>query len=233
MSDIFLRTKSLIGEENLNRLKGSAVAVFGLGGVGSYAAEALARSGIGTLYIYDNDTVSKSNINRQLIALEGTVGKKKTELVKERCLSINPEIKIYDFCEFITPESNIPFDKFDFIIDAIDNVTAKIFLAQSAEIKGVPLISIMGTGNKLCPEKLTISDIYKTHECPLCKVMRYELKKRGIKKLTVVWSDETPIKPQSLGETKGTHPAPASMVFVPASAGMLAASFVIRKLTEA
>lgn len=232
MNDIFLRTKSLIGEENLSKLKNSTVAIFGLGGVGSYAAEALCRSGIGTLYIYDNDTVSESNINRQLIALQSTVGEKKTGLVKSRCLSINTEINIYDFCEFITPESVIPFEKFDFIIDAVDNVTAKLFLAENATSKNIPIISIMGTGNKLCPEKLTISDIYKTHECPLCKVMRYELKKRSIKKLPVVWSDETPIKPTHLGENKGSHPAPASMVFVPAAAGMTAASYVVRKLIE-
>ena len=232
MNDIFLRTKSLIGEENLSKLKNSTVAIFGLGGVGSYAAEALCRSGVGTLYIYDNDTVSESNINRQLIALNNTVGEKKTDLVKSRCLSINPEIEIFDFCEFITPESEIPFDKFDFIIDAVDNVTAKLFLAGSAQEKNIPIISVMGTGNKLCPEKLTISDIFKTHECPLCKVMRYELKKRGVKKLAVVWSDETPIKPQNLGENKGSHPAPASMVFVPAAAGMMAASYVIRKIIE-
>lgn len=232
MSNKFLRTKSLIGEENLSKLKGSAVAVFGLGGVGSYAAEALARSGIGTLYIYDNDTVSKSNINRQLIAMSSTVGQKKTELVKSRCFSINPEIKIFDFCEFITPESEIPFEKFDFIIDAVDNVTAKLFLAENVQNKNIPIISVMGTGNKLCPEKLTVSDIYKTHECPLCKVMRYELKKIGVKKLAVVWSDETPIKPTPSGENKGSHPAPASMVFVPAAAGMTAASYVVRKLIE-
>ena len=232
MSDMFLRTKSLIGEDNLAKLKGSSVAVFGLGGVGSYAAEALTRSGIGTLYIYDNDTVSQSNINRQLIALPSTVGEKKTDLVKSRCLSVNPEIEIYDFCEFITPESEIPFEKFDFIIDAVDNVTAKIFLAENAQNKNIPIISVMGTGNKLHPEKLTISDIYKTYECPLCKVMRYELKKRGIKKLPVVWSDETPKKPENLGETKGSHPAPASMVFVPATAGITAASYAIRKLME-
>ncbi len=232
MSDMFLRTKSLIGEDNLAKLKGSSVAVFGLGGVGSYAAEALTRSGIGTLYIYDNDTVSQSNINRQLIALPSTIGEKKTDLVKSRCLSVNPEIRIYDFCEFITPESEIPFEKFDFIIDAVDNVTAKIFLAENAQNKNIPIISVMGTGNKLHPEKLTISDIYKTYECPLCKVMRYELKKRGIKKLPVVWSDETPKKPENLGETKGSHPAPASMVFVPAAAGITAASYAIRKLME-
>ncbi|MBQ6714527.1 MAG: tRNA threonylcarbamoyladenosine dehydratase [Clostridia bacterium] len=232
MSDMFLRTKSLIGEDNLAKLKGSSVAVFGLGGVGSYAAEALTRSGIGTLYIYDNDTVSQSNINRQLIALPSTVGEKKTDLVKSRCLSVNPEIRIHDFCEFITPESKIPFEKFDFIIDAVDNVTAKIFLAKNAQNKNIPIISVMGTGNKLHPEKLTISDIYKTYECPLCKVMRYELKKRGIKKLPVVWSDETPKKPENLGETKGSHPAPASMVFVPATAGITAASYAIRKLME-
>lgn len=232
MSDRFLRTKSLIGEENLSKLKGSAVAVFGLGGVGSCAAEALCRSGIGALYIYDNDTVSVSNINRQLIALSSTVKKDKTELVKQRCLDINPDIKIFDFCEFITPQSELPFDKFDFIIDAIDNVTAKLFLAKEAEDKGIPIISVMGTGNKLYPEKLKISDIYKTRECPLCKVMRYELKKRNVKKLITVWSDETPIKPIDNGENKGSHPAPASMMFVPASAGILAANYVVRKIIE-
>ncbi|MBQ8202721.1 MAG: tRNA threonylcarbamoyladenosine dehydratase [Clostridia bacterium] len=232
MNERFLRTKALIGEENLSKLKGSCVAVFGLGGVGSYAAEALARSGVGTLYIYDNDSVSESNINRQLIALSSTVNEKKTELVKARCADINPEIKIYDFCEFITPESDIPFEKFDFIIDAIDNVTAKLFLAENAEKKSVNIISVMGTGNKLCPERLKVSDIYKTHECPLCKVMRYELKKRGVKSLVTVWSDETPIKPESTGETKGSHPAPASMMFVPASAGIMAANYAVRKIIE-
>ncbi len=232
MSERFLRTKSLIGEENLEKLKKSSVAVFGLGGVGSFAAEALARSGVGTLYIYDNDTVNESNTNRQLIALPSTVGQKKTQLVKTRCEEINPDIKIFDFCEFVTPQSQIPFEKFDFIIDAIDNVTAKLFLAKSAQEKNIPIVSVMGTGNKLFPERLKISDIYKTHECPLCKVMRYELKKSGVKSLMTVWSDETPIKPENTGETKGSHPAPASMVFVPASAGLLASSYAVRKIIE-
>ncbi len=232
MSERFLRTKSLIGEENLEKLKKSSVAVFGLGGVGSFAAEALARSGVGTLYIYDNDTVSVSNINRQLIALPSTVGQKKTQLVKTRCEEINPDIKVFDFCEFVTPQSRLPFEKFDFIIDAIDNVTAKLFLAKSAQEKNIPIVSVMGTGNKLYPEKLKISDIYKTHECPLCKVMRYELKKKGVKSLMTVWSDETPIKPENTGETKGSHPAPASMTFVPASAGLLASSYAVRRIIE-
>ena len=170
--DRFLRTKGLLGEEKFEILKNSTVAVFGLGGVGSYAAEVLARSGVGTLYIYDNDTISESNINRQLIALTSTVGKYKTAVLKERLLDINPDINVFNFAEFITPESDIPFEKFDFMIDAVDNVTAKIFLAEKSQKLSVPLISVMGTGNKLHPENLIISDIFKTHECPLCKVMR-------------------------------------------------------------
>ena len=229
----FLRTKGLIGDDNLRALQNSTIAVFGLGGVGSYAAEALARSGVGTLYIYDNDTVSKSNINRQLIALSSTVGRLKTEVLKERLLDINPDIKVFDFAEFITPESDIPFEKFDFMIDAVDNVTAKLFIAEKSEALSIPLISVMGTGNKLCPEKLTISDIGKTHSCPLCKVMRYELKKRDVKHLTVVWSDEEPHKNlQEEEKTACGRNAVSSMAFVPGTAGLMAASFVIRKLTE-
>lgn len=231
--DRFLRTKGLLGEEKFEKLKNRAVAVFGLGGVGSYAAEVLARSGVGTLYIYDNDTISESNINRQLIALTSTVGKYKTAVLKERLLDINPDINVFDFAEFITPESDIPFEKFDFMIDAVDNVTAKIFLAEKSQKLSVPLISVMGTGNKLHPESLKISDIFKTHECPLCKVMRYELKKRGIKKLAVVWSDEVPLKNMQTDEkTAAGRNAVASMAFVPGCAGLMAAAYVTRKITE-
>ncbi|MBP3706354.1 MAG: tRNA threonylcarbamoyladenosine dehydratase, partial [Clostridia bacterium] len=206
---------------------------FGLGGVGSYAAEALARSGVGTLYIYDNDTVCESNINRQLIALDSTQNQLKTAVMKARLLDINPDINIYDNPIFITPQSDIPFENFDFIIDAVDNVTAKIFIALKSQELAVPLISVMGTGNKIHPENLKISDIYKTYECPLCKVMRTELKKRGIKKLMAVWSDERPLKNlQSQEKTNTGRNAVSSMIFVPASAGLMAASYAIRELIK-
>ena len=197
MNNRFLRTKSLIGEENFNKLNNSSVAVFGIGGVGSYAAEALVRSGIGALYIYDNDTIGESNINRQLIADDTTIGKYKTEVFKKRAININPKIDIYENPIFITPETKIDFCKFDYIIDAIDNVTAKLFLIENAKKYNIPIISVMGTGNKLDPTKLTVSDISKTHTCPLAKVMRLELKKRNINKVKVIWSDELPIKPKA------------------------------------
>ncbi|MEE1239003.1 MAG: tRNA threonylcarbamoyladenosine dehydratase [Acutalibacteraceae bacterium] len=233
MKEEYLRTAALIGEDGLERLKNSTVAVFGLGGVGSYAAEALVRSGVGTVYIYDSDKVSKSNINRQLIALSSTVGMNKTEVAAARLRDINPECRIVEKQEFVTPDSDIPFEEFDFIIDAVDNVTAKLFLAVEAEKRKLPIISVMGTGNKLDPTRLRITDIYKTSVCPLARVMRYELKKRGVKKLAAVWSDENPIKPADCGEYRDTgRIPPASMAMVPGSAGLYAASFVIRKSIE-
>lgn len=228
-----LRTAALIGKDGMERLKSSSVAVFGIGGVGSYAAEALVRVGIGKIYLYDSDTVSKSNINRQLIALNSTVGLNKTSVAAERYKDINPDCKIIEKCEFVTPESDIPFNEFDFIIDAIDNVTAKLFLIENAEKSGIPIISIMGTGNKLDPTRLAVSDIFKTSVCPLARVMRTELKKRGIKKLSVVWSDEPPLKPQDFGEYKETgRIPPASYSPVPAAAGMIAAAEAIKKLIQ-
>ena len=233
MKEEYLRTAALIGEDGLDKLKNSAVAVFGLGGVGSYAAEALVRSGIGTVYIYDSDKVAKSNINRQLIALSSTVGMYKTEAEALRLRDINSDCNIIEKREFITPESDIPFDSFDFIIDAVDNVTAKLFLAVEAERRKIPIISVMGTGNKLDPTRLKITDIYKTSVCPLARVMRYELKKRGVKKLAAVWSDETPVKPADCGEYRDTgRIPPASMAMVPACAGLYAASYAIRKIIE-
>lgn len=226
----FLRTKALIGEENFSLLQGKTVAVFGVGGVGSYAAESLVRSGVGNIYIYDNDTVACSNINRQLIANDKTVGDKKVEVAKKRYLEINPDANITAICEFVTPESEIPFEKFDFIIDAIDNVTAKLFLIENATEKNIPIISSMGTGNKLFPERLKIGDIYKTDTCPLCRVMRTELKKRGIKKLSVIWSDEKPIEPENISEEK--KKTVASCAFVPGSAGLMAAAFALRTLLD-
>lgn len=226
-----LRTAALIGSESLTRLNNSTVAVFGIGGVGSYAAEALVRSGVGRLYIYDNDRVSKSNINRQLIAFGSFVGRYKTEVAAERYRDINPECEIIEDRDFVTPESNIPFDKFDFLIDAVDNVTAKLFLAVEAEKRGIPIVSVMGTGNKLDPTRLKCTDIYKTSVCPLARVMRYELKKRGVKKLLVVWSDEIPVKPSDCGEYRQTgRIPPASMAMVPGAAGLIAASVAVKKL---
>ncbi len=233
MKEEYLRTAALIGEDGLDKLKNSAAAVFGLGGVGSYAAEALVRSGIGTVYIYDSDKVAKSNINRQLIALSSTVGMYKTEAEAARLNDINPDCNIIEKREFVTPQCDIPFDSFDFIIDAVDNVTAKLFLAVEAEKRKIPIISVMGTGNKIDPTRLKITDIYKTSVCPLARVMRYELKKRGVKKLTVVWSDETPVKPADCGEYRDTgRIPPASMAMVPACAGLYAASYAIRKIIE-
>ena len=231
MKEEYLRTAALIGEEGLERLKNSTVAVFGIGGVGSYAAEALVRSGVGRIYIYDNDRVARSNINRQLIALSSTVGVFKTEAAAARLRDINPDCTVIEKREFVTRESDIPFDSFDFIIDAVDNVTAKLFLAVEAERKGVPIISVMGTGNKLDPARLRITDIYKTSVCPLARVMRYELKKRGVKHLTVVWSDETPLKPADCGEYRDTgRIPPASMAMVPGAAGLTAAAYAVKAL---
>lgn len=233
MEKRFLRTASLIGEEKLNRLNKSTVAVFGIGGVGSYALEALVRSGVGTVYIYDNDTVAESNINRQLIALSSSVGEYKTSVAKKRCLDINPNAKIFDNCVFVTPNTEIPFERFDFVIDAVDNVTAKLHIISECKRLGTPVISVMGTGNKLDPLKLTVSDISETHGCPLARVMRRELKKRNITELKTVWSPEKPLEPINFGECRDTgRTSPGSMSPVPGTAGLIAASEVIKKLTE-
>ena len=229
MREELLRTASLIGEKGIDKLSHSAAAVFGIGGVGSYAAEALVRSGLGTLYIYDNDTVAKSNINRQLI-----VGKNKTDIAAARYRNINPECNIIPVCEFITPESVIPFEKFGVMIDAVDNVTAKLFLAEQAYKRKIPLISVMGTGNKTDPTRIRVTDISKTSVCPLARVMRCELKKRGVSGITAVWSDEPPIKPQDCGEYRSTgRVSPASMAPVPGAAGLTAAAEAIKRLISA
>ena len=231
MKEQHLRTVTLIGDEHLEKLKNATVAVFGIGGVGSFAVEALARSGVGCIYLYDNDTVCESNCNRQLIALSSTIGRLKTDVAAERILDINPDIKVIKNPIFVTKETEIPFEKFDFIIDAIDNVSAKLHIIEGAQKMGIGIISVMGTGNKLNPSLLQIGDIYSTKECPLARVMRTELKKRGIKKLDVVWSPERPKKPKTTEETRvNGRPSPASMVFVPSSAGILAAAYTIKKL---
>ncbi len=233
MDSKFLRTVGLIGNDGLEKLKNSAVAVFGIGGVGSYALEALVRSGIGTIHIFDNDTVSESNINRQLIADTTTIGQLKTEVAAKRARFINPEVKIIKNPVFVSPETDIDFKSFDYIIDAVDNVTAKLFLICEAQKEGIPIISVMGTGNKLDPARLTVSDIFKTHTCPLAKVMRTELKKRSIKKQNVVWSDEQPIKAEITAESRiNGRPSPASMTFVPATAGLIAAAQAVKSILK-
>ncbi len=230
MNDFYTRTAGLIGQENIGRLNGVTVAVFGIGGVGSYAAESLARSGIGHLYLCDSDCVEQSNINRQLIATLDTVGVPKVEAAAKRFKTINPDIKITEDYRLILADTPLPFEDFDFIIDAVDNVTAKLYLISEAKKRNIPIISIMGTGNKLYPERLRIDDIYKTSVCPLCRVMRRELKARDIKSLDVVWSDEEPISCGCEERKNSGRPAPASMVFVPGCAGIMAASYAIRKL---
>ena len=228
MENIFSRTENLIGTENLNKLQQCSVAVFGIGGVGGYVVEALARSGVGKIDLIDNDTVSITNINRQIIALHSTVGKDKTEISKERILDINPNCKVESYKVFFSPETAEQFDfsEYDYIVDAVDNVTAKILLCEIAEKYNVPIISSMGTGNKLDPTKLTVADIYDTSVCPLARVMRRELKARGIKALKVVYSTEdSKVCFDDMGA-----PVISSVSFVPSVAGLLIAAEVVREL---
>ena len=236
------RTALLIGDEGIEKLKKSRVAVFGIGGVGSYAVEALARAGIGTIAIFDNDTVSESNINRQLIALHSTVGKKKTEVMADRISDINPDIKVIANDVFYSAENADSFNPkdFDFVVDAIDTVSSKLLLIERCEETNTPIISSMGTGNHLDPSKFAIADINKTSVCPLARVMRLELKKRGVKKLKVLFSTEQPIKPEidekllEEEREKGSsrRQIPGSISFVPSVAGLMIAGEVIRTLTE-
>ena len=227
------RTIMLIGDENFKKLKNSRVAVFGIGGVGGFALEGLARSGIGEIDIIDSDDIDISNLNRQIIALENTVGLSKVDIAEKRISAINSEIKVNKYKTFFSADTLKEFDfsKFDYVIDAIDTVTSKLLLIESAKKSNTPVISSMGTGNKLSPEMLEVSDIYKTSVCPLAKVMRYELKKRGNKKLKVVYSKEEPIKP-TVQNTENRRHIPASMVFVPATAGMILASETVKDLLK-
>ena len=225
MDERFSRTVRVVGEENMNKIQNSSVIVFGLGGVGGAAAESLVRAGIGRIGIVDKDVVDITNINRQIIATDDTVGMKKTDALENRLLSINPDLKIDKYDLFYLPETadSVDLTKYDFIVDCIDNVTAKLELIVRAERVGIPIISSMGTGNKLHPELLEISDINKTSVCPLARVMRRELKKRNISKLTVVYSKEEPVKTDSS--------VPGSMSFTPPVAGYLITSYVIRNIT--
>lgn len=233
MGNQFSRTELLIGKEGLEKLKSSKVAVFGIGGVGSYAVEALARAGAGNFVLIDNDVVSETNINRQLIALHSTVGKSKVEVAKERILDINPNAKVETKQIFYTPESTgIIDDSIDYIVDAIDTVSSKIDLVIKAKELDIPIISCMGTGNKLDASRLEISDISKTSVCPLAKVMRKELRSRGINKLKVLYSKEEPMKVFVDDESDTTKKSvPGSISFVPSVAGLLIAGEVIKDLT--
>lgn len=231
----YSRTEALIGEEGLRKLARAKVIVFGIGGVGSYVVEGLARSGIGSLTLVDNDCVALTNINRQLIALHSTVGKPKTEVAKARIRDIDPNILVHTYETFygLSTKELFNLKEYDYIVDAIDTVSSKLLLVEEAARYGVKLISCMGTGNKLDPSRFEITDINKTSGCPLAKVVRVELRKRGIKKLKVLYSKETPLKPMDVsGETKGAtgRPAPGSISFVPSVAGLMIAGEVIRDL---
>lgn len=235
MQEQFSRTKNLLGEEAMDRLAKARVAVFGIGGVGGYTVEALVRSGVGAIDLIDSDTVALSNLNRQIIATHKTIGRDKVEVMKERILEINPQAKVTVHKCFYLPETKGQFDfsQYSYVVDAVDTVTAKIQLVMEAQKAGVPIISSMGTGNKLYPQMLEVTDIYKTSVCPLAKVMRRELKKRGVKKLKVVYSKEEPLTPQGVVEDAGNRRAvPGSTAFVPPVAGMILAGEVIRDLVK-
>lgn len=227
----FDRTKLLIGEDGVNKLKSAKVAIFGVGGVGSYTAEALARAGVGHLVLVDKDDICITNLNRQIHALHSTVGKSKVEVMKERILDINPEAKVEAIQEFYLPESaeKFSFKDYDYIVDAVDNVTAKIDLAVRAEQAGTQIISAMGAANKLNPFLFEVADIYKTSVCPLAKVVRKELRSRGVKSLKVVYSQEESIKPQVSEDGKRVV---GSISFVPSVMGLMIAGEVIKDLLK-
>ena len=238
----FSRTELLIGKEGLEKLKNAKVAIFGIGGVGSFVAEGLARAGVGKLVLIDNDDICLTNINRQIIATHKTIGMAKVDVMKERILDINPDAKVETYKEFFLPESesNIITRDLSYVVDCIDTVTAKIEIVMQAQKNGVPVISSMGTGNKLNPLKFEIADIYKTSICPLAKVMRKELKKRGVKKLKVLYSKEEPIKgdeeidndckEEMKGKPTKKRQVPGSISFVPSVAGLIIASEIVKDI---
>lgn len=247
MEDQYARTKLLIGAEALERLRASRVAIFGIGGVGGYVCEALARSGIGTLDIIDSDTVAYSNLNRQIIATHDTIGRYKVDVMQERIGSIDPDTQVNVYKCFFLPETadDFPFSEYDYVVDAVDTVTAKLELIMRCQSMGIPIISSMGAANKLDPGRLRIADIYETRICPLARVMRRELKKRKVEHLKVVYSDEPPCVPLD-PETAGVEPSeavppagssrrsiPGSTAFVPSAAGLLIAAEVAKDLIAA
>lgn len=225
MKEQFSRTAQLLGNENVEKLFDKHVIVFGVGGVGGYVVEALVRSGVGNISIVDNDVVNESNINRQIIAFHSTIGMQKVEVLKNRILDINPNCQVFVYNQFFLPENSNDFDFsiYDYVVDAVDTVTAKIEIIKKSKESNVPVISSMGTGNKLNPVGFKVSDISKTKVCPLARVMRNELKKRGISKVKCVYSEENPVI-----QTK----TPASVAFVPPVAGLLIASEVIEDLIK-
>ena len=251
MLNQFSRTQLLLGQDAMERLARSRVAVFGIGGVGGYVCEALVRSGVGAFDLIDDDKVCLTNLNRQLIATRKTVGKYKVDVMKERMLEINPDVKVNVHQCFFLPENaeDFPFEAYDYVVDAVDTVTAKIEIVMQAQRKNVPVISCMGAGNKLEASQFCVADIYKTKMCPLAKVMRRELKKRDVKKLKVVYSEEKPIKllgdvSMNCGEREVSHPEveqkgtgrkdiPGSIAFVPSAAGLIIAGEVVKDLTRA
>ena len=250
MSDHFSRTEILLGTSALDKLKSATVAVFGIGGVGSYTVEALARSGVGTIVIVDDDKVCLTNINRQLIATRSTVGKQKVEVMKDRILEINPDAKVIIHQSFFTEENAGEFDfsSYTYVVDAIDTVSSKLTLIERAKANNVPIISCMGAGNKLDPTRFEVADIYETSVCPLAKVIRYELRRRGVKDLKVVYSKETALTPIEDDKNScknhcicppGTkrkctirNQIPGSVAFVPPVAGLILASEVIKDIAN-
>ena len=245
MDNQFLRTQMLLGGDAMNQLHRSHVAVFGLGGVGSYAVEALVRSGVGELTLIDDDTVSPTNLNRQLEALHSTVGQNKTDALAVRCRDINPDVRLHLICARYDAAHREDFftARYDYILDAIDTVSSKLDLIQTAQARGIPILSAMGTGNKLAPTGFVVTDISKTQGCPLARVMRKELRKRGINHLKVVYSKEEPLSPAQPIQTEApagqdTRPGstarratPGSISFVPAAAGLILAGEVVRDLS--
>lgn len=230
---MFQRTELLIGKENLNKLQHSHIIVFGVGGVGGFAIEALVRSGIGEISIVDFDTVDLTNLNRQIIATQNSIGKLKTSVMKDRLFSINPNVIVHEFPEKFSMENSDLFfkdKKYDYIVDAIDLVTSKLALAEIAKNLSIPIISSMGTGNKIEPTMLEVADINKTSVCPLARVMRKELKNRGIKKLKVIYSKELPKKPFNESGSREKKVNVGSIAFVPSTAGLIIASEVVKDL---
>lgn len=230
----FSRTELLLGEESMDKLNKARVAIFGIGGVGGYVCEALVRSGIRSFDLIDDDKVCLTNLNRQIIATHKTIGQYKVDVMKERMLDINPEADVRVYRSFFLPENadQFPFSEYDYVIDAVDTITAKIELVMKCQEMNIPIISSMGAGNKLEGSAFRVADIYKTKMCPLAKVMRRELKQRGVKQLKVVYSEEQPISPEmeSEEETK-RRSTPGSLAFVPSVAGLIMAGEVVKDLT--
>ena len=234
MSETFIRTELLLGEDGVAALQQAKVAIFGIGGVGGYVAEALARSGVGAFVLVDRDVVSTSNINRQIIATTRTVGKPKAELMRERILDINPEASVEVYNCFFLPENAAEFDfaSYSYVVDAVDTVTAKLEIVMCAGKAGVPVISSMGAGNKLDPTRFEVADIYETSVCPLARVMRRELKKRGVDRLKVVYSREEALTPKRILSDESKRVIPGSVAFVPSVAGLILAGEVVKDLVS-